>query len=146
MTQGNKGYKAISNMEDARKRNYTDRQRKMLEIFADQGFTDPRGAAELAGYPRTSSYQAVYNMKKDLVELSESILIEHAPEAARSISNLMMSDEIIPNATVKLNAAKDILDRIGLAKQDKVQHEHNVSGGIFILPAKNETVIEGEVV
>ena len=48
----------------------------------------------------------------------------------------MTADSSIPQANVKLQAAQTILDRVGLGKQDRVEVNHNVKGGIFILPEK----------
>ena len=52
------------------------------------------------------------------------------------------SNKPIPQASQKLNAAQTILDRVGVAKTDRVQVDHNVQGGIFILPEKQTVVIE----
>jgi len=43
----------------------------------------------------------------------------------------------VPQANNKLQAAQTILDRAGVVKTDKVDINHNVSGGIFILPEKH---------
>ena len=48
----------------------------------------------------------------------------------------MTSDKPMPNINAKLQAAQTLLDRVGVTKQDKVEVNHNVSGGIFILPEK----------
>jgi hypothetical protein len=48
----------------------------------------------------------------------------------------MQSDTAIPQASVKLQAAQTILDRVGLGKQERMEVNHNVTGGIFILPEK----------
>ena len=57
----------------------------------------------------------------------------------------MNSDEAIPQANNKLQAAQTILDRVGIAKAERLDVNHKVSGGIFIMPEKEEiTFIEGE--
>ena len=43
-----------------------------------------------------------------------------------------------------LQAAQTILDRIGLGKADRINVNHTTDGGIFILPAKQENIIEAE--
>ena len=48
----------------------------------------------------------------------------------------MNSNKPIPQASNKLQAAQTILDRAGVVKTDKLDVNHNVSGGIFILPEK----------
>jgi hypothetical protein len=36
------------------------------------------------------------------------------------------------------------LDRVGVAKRESLNVNHNHSGGIFILPDKKETIIDAE--
>jgi hypothetical protein len=50
----------------------------------------------------------------------------------------MDSNEPIPQANIRLQAAQTILDRIGLGKTERVNVNHTTDGGIFILPAKQE--------
>ena len=54
------------------------------------------------------------------------------------------SNRPVPQANVKLQAAQTILDRVGLGKQERMQVDHNVSGGIFILPEKQTIDLEAE--
>ena len=56
----------------------------------------------------------------------------------------MNSDTPIPQANMRLQAAQTILDRVGLAKTDRVDVTHKTENGLFILPAKKDTVIDGE--
>jgi predicted aspartyl protease len=53
----------------------------------------------------------------------------------------MDSDAPIPQANIRLQAAQTILDRIGLGKTERMDVNHKVEGGLFILPAKEEIVI-----
>ena len=52
----------------------------------------------------------------------------------------MDSEEPIPQANVRLQAAQTILDRIGLGKTDRVDVNHTTNGGVFILPSKGEVI------
>ena len=58
----------------------------------------------------------------------------------------MNADAPIPQATNKLQAAQTILDRVGIAKTEKLDINHKVAGGIFIMPEKEAIVIDAEVV
>ena len=58
----------------------------------------------------------------------------------------MDSDAPVPQANQKLHAAQSLLDRVGLVKENKLQIDHNVTGGIFVMPAKEEIIIEAEVI
>jgi len=77
---------------------------------------------------------------KAVVEIAETLLAEQAPHAVMKIRELMVSNEPTPNASVKLEAAKTVLDRVGIGKKDTVQVEH--TGGLFIIPAKAPVQID----
>jgi hypothetical protein len=44
-----------------------------------------------------------------------------------------------PGANIRIEAAKQILDRVGLAKREKLDINAKVAHGIFILPPKEKT-------
>ena len=67
-----------------------------------------------------------------------------APKAAMKLVHVLDSDQPLPQANIKLQAAQTILDRVGLAKADRLDVNHKVEGGIFLLPAKEEVIIEHE--
>ena len=56
----------------------------------------------------------------------------------------MHSDEAVPQANVKLQAAQTLLDRVGVIKKEKLDINHNVTGGIFILPQKDTIDLSAE--
>ena len=105
---------------------------------------DAKKAAELAGYAEGSYTSVVKSLKTEIIELAESILAQSAPKAALKLVEVMDSDNPIPQANVRLQAAQTLLDRVGLAKTDKLDVNVQGSNGLFILPAKQEVVIEGE--
>ena len=56
-----------------------------------------------------------------------------------------MSDDPIPQVNAKLQAAQTLLDRVGVAKRDKLDVTHTATSGIFILPDKEKVInIEAE--
>ena len=83
-------------------------------------------------------------MKNEIVDLASNILAQSAPKAAMKLVQVMESDNPMPQANMKLQAAQTILDRIGLGKADKLDVSHKVEGGIFVLPAKEEVIINVE--
>jgi hypothetical protein len=70
------------------------------------------------------------------------MLTKNAPKAASKIVDIITSDTPIPQVNQKLQAAQTLLDRVGIVKEQKLNVEHNVSGGIFIMPAKDELDVE----
>ena len=105
---------------------------------------DTKRAAELAGYAEGSYTSVVKALKTEIIELAENILAQNAPKASLKLVEVMDSTDPIPQANVRLQAAQTILDRVGLGKTDKLDVNLQNSNGLFILPAKQEVVIEGQ--
>ena len=105
---------------------------------------DTKRAAELAGYAEGSYTSVVKALKTEIIELAENILAQNAPKASLKLVEVMDSADPIPQANVRLQAAQTLLDRVGLSKTDKLDVNLQTSNGLFILPAKKETVIEYE--
>ena len=106
----------------------TTKQESFLNHLVEVG-GDPRKAAELAGYAENSYPSVVKALKTEILDLA---------------TNIMDSAEPIPQANMRIQAAQTILDRVGLGKTDRLDVTVNTTGGLFILPAKTETVIEGK--
>ena len=126
------------------KKNLTEKQQSFLGHLIQVG-GDPKKAAELAGYSEGSYFQVIKSLKNEIIELASNILAQSAPQAALKLVQVMNTDDPMPQANVRLQAAQTILDRTGLGKQDKLDVNVESEGGsLFILPAK--TVVEGEYV
>ena len=95
-------------------------------------------SAELAGYSG-NHYQIIQSLKQELVDLASDVLAKEAPTAAFKLVDVLTTNKPIPQANVKVQAAQTILDRVGLGKKERLDINHNVQGGIFILPEK-ETI------
>ena len=120
----------------------TERQQKFLDCLIQTG-GDPKLAADLAGYAEGSYLQVIKSLKNEIIDLATQILAQSAPKAAFKLVHVMESDEPIPQANVKLQAAQTILDRIGVSKTDKLDISvDDSSGSLFILPAKKVIDIE----
>lgn len=118
-------------------RKLTDKQEKFLEHLVDTK-GNLKLSAELAGY-RGNHYQVIQSLKEEIIDLASNVLAREAPSAAFKLVEIMHSDEAVPQANVKLQAAQTLLDRVGVIKKEKLDVNHNVTGGIFILP-KKETI------
>ena len=104
---------------------------------------DTRLAGEMAGYAPTSINSVVKSLKTEILDLATNILAQSAPKAALKLVSIMDSAEPIPQANMRIQAAQTILDRVGLGKTERLDVTVNTAGGLFILPAKQEIVIEG---
>jgi hypothetical protein len=115
-------------------RKLTEKQEKFLNsLIETKG--DLKLSAELAGYSG-NHYQVLKALKHEIVELASDVLAREAPSAAFKLVEVMTNPNTMPQANVKLQAAQTILDRVGLGRKDRLEVDHNVSGGIFILPEK----------
>lgn len=115
-------------------RTLTEKQEKFLNsLIETKG--NLKLSAELAGYSG-NHYQVLRSLKEEIIELASDVLAREAPSAAFKLVEVMTNPNTVPQANVKLQAAQTILDRVGLGKKDRLEVDHNVSGGIFILPEK----------
>jgi len=100
-------------------------------------------SAELAGYSG-NHYQVIQSLKNEIVDLASDVLAREAPTAAFKLIEVLQSDKPLPQANIKLQAAQTILDRVGIGKKERLDVNHNIGGGIFILPEKNTIDIIAE--
>jgi len=100
-------------------------------------------SAELAGYSG-NHYQVIQSLKNEIVDLASDVLAREAPTAAFKLIEVLQSDKPLPQANIKLQAAQTILDRVGIGKKERLDVNHNIGGGIFILPEKNTIDIVAE--
>ena len=105
---------------------------------------DTRLAGEMAGYAPTSINSVVKSLKTEILDLATNILAQSAPKAALKLVSIMDSAEPIPQANMRLQAAQQILDRVGLGKTERLDVNVNTVGGLFVIPAKKEVVIDGD--
>jgi phage terminase small subunit len=124
------------------KKELTVKQQTFLDHLVDTG-GDPKEAAKLAGYSENGHWQVAHALKNEIIELASNILAQSAPKAAIKLVDILDSSAPIPQANIRLQAAQTILDRTGLGKQERLDVKHKVEGGLFILPAKEEIIING---
>lgn len=112
----------------------TEKQQKFLDVLFDEAGGDVVRAKELAGYsPNNSTTEIIKAIKEEVVEATQLYMARNAPRAAMSIVSGMVEPTEL-GMKDKLTAAKDLLDRVGLVKTEKLQVE--ASNGLMILPPK----------
>ena len=127
---------------EKRNRQLTEKQQKFLDNLVTTG-GNPKQAAQLAGYSE-NYHQVLRSLKDEVLALAEDVLVQHAPRAAFKLIEVMDSDKPIAQANNKLQAAQTLLDRVGIAKTDTLNVNHQANNGIFIMPDKKEIIIEAE--
>ena len=115
-------------------RELTQKQRLFLDVLFDKAQGSIVQAKKLAGYSDgTSSSEVVRSLKDEINEATREYLARVAPKAAFSMANVL-DDPTELGIKEKMVAAKDLLDRTGHAKTEKM--EVTSSTGLFILPPK----------
>lgn len=118
------------------KRELTEQQQKFLEVLYDEAKGDIRTAMNLAGYAPKSSKRVVTNpLAEEIAELTYKFIAESSTKAVYSLYEVM-SDPVQLGNKEKMAAAKDLLDRAGFSKVDKVEVKSKEP--LFILPAKKD--------
>lgn len=115
----------------------TEQQQKFLDVLFDEAGGNLRKALRLAGYSEGySSTQIAKVLKEEIIEATQMYLALNAPKAAAAMVGAI-DDPTELGLKEKMNAAKDLMDRAGLVKTEKVQVESS-SGGVMLLPAKEK--------
>ena len=134
----------LPNIEKQTKRELTTKQQLFLNHLVEtQG--DAKKAAELAGYSGPH-YQVVKSLKTEILELTQEVLAHSAPKAAFKLVEILDSKRPIVQAGNKLAAAQTLLDRVGISKVEKLDINHRVGGGIFLMPDKAPINITNPVI
>ena len=117
--------------------NLTEKQQKFLDVlFTEECKGNPVAAMKAAGYaPNTSSTQVTGPLQEEIAELTKKFIASSGSKAAWAMAEVMHSHTDLGNKE-KIVAAKDLLDRAGFVKTDKV--EVKAANPLFILPEKED--------
>lgn len=116
-------------------RQLTENQKKFLEVLFDDAGGDVVLAKKLSGYSDNTPTRVVVEALKD--EIADATRLHFARSAPKAVMALVsaLNDPTELGIRDKMAAAKDLLDRAGLGKVDKIDVGSS-SGGVFILPSK----------
>ena len=127
-----------STIMPTQKRSLTESQEKFLDALFGEAKGNPKKAGELAGYSEHSYPKVLRNLKSEIVSRAETYLATHSARAAAKMVDMLDEDGTTPQASIRMEAAKQILDRIGIAKKEKLDVNVKALHGLFILPPKDE--------
>jgi hypothetical protein len=113
----------------------TEKQETFLTALFGEAKGNPRAAGDIAGY--SDYHQPLRALKDEIIIRAEEQLAAFAPRASMGMINALDEDGSLPGANIRMEAAKQILDRVGLAKREKIDINTKVEHGVFILPAKD---------
>ena len=113
----------------------TEKQRKFLDVLFDEANGDVTQAKLLAGYaPTSSTSDIVRGIKEEVLEATQMFMARNAPKAAVAMVS-GINDHTELGIRDKKTAAKELLDRTGLVKTEKMLVES--TGGVMLMPMKN---------
>ena len=116
-------------------KNLTENQQKFLEVLFDEAGGDVVKAKKLAGYSDNTPTRLIVDALKDeIFESTKTYMSRIGPKAAVAFGQALV-DPTELGVKEKMQAAKEILDRAGVVKTERM--EVQASGGLFILPPKD---------
>ena len=119
----------------------TPKQKIFINALFGEAAGNYRVAMDVAEYSKnTSINDVIKGCEEEILSSSKNFLAANAPKAAMAIVGVI-DDPVEMGTRDKLAAAKDVLDRIGVSKTDKI--EVKAPQGIFILPRKNDEAADG---
>ena len=116
-------------------RNLTEKQQKFLDVLFEEAGGNLVTARKLAGYADSVASTSIVNTLTDeIADVTKKFIAQSSTKAAYTMFSVM-ADPTDLGVKEKMLAAKDILDRAGFVKTDRV--EVKTSEPLFILPAKD---------
>ena len=114
----------------------TTKQRLFLDaLISEEAMGDLRTAIRLTEYSEnTKVAYTTRELREEIREATETLLAMYAPKAAYSLTSILDNPDAL-NERHEISASKEILDRTGLIKKERVEAAGS-AGGIFILPPK----------
>jgi hypothetical protein len=112
----------------------TEKQQKLLAVLFDEAGGDVVIAKRIAGYSdATSSTEIINSLKEEILDATSTYMARNAPKAAMAMVGALY-DPTELGIRDKMQAAKELLDRTGLVKTEKMQVE--AKGGVMLMPPK----------
>lgn len=117
-------------------RTLTEKQKLFLEyLFHPDNKGSAYKAKIMAGYaPEYATSSIIKSLKDEILEATRDFMVANGPKAALAISSAIDEPDAL-GIKYKLTAAKDILDRAGIVKTEKMEI---ATSGLFILPMKEK--------
>ena len=115
-------------------RKLSERQQKFLDALFAEAIGNIKDAKIMAGYsPNSNNNEIIKSMKEEILDATQLFMASNAPKAAVAMVT-GIDDPTQLGIRDKMSAAKELLDRTGLIKTEKVQVE--ASGGVMLMPTK----------
>ena len=123
-------------------RQLTPQQDRFLEILFENGGQVTAAAVD-AGYSRGSAAWLKSTLADEIIERTKTILATNAMKAANRVISTIANPAPERGDDLRLKAAESLLNRVGVAKQEQINHNVTAIHGVVLLPPKKEVVIDG---
>ena len=123
-------------------RQLTPQQNQFLELLFENGGQVTAAAVD-AGYSRGSAAWLKATLADEIIERTKTILATNAMKAANRVISTIDNPAPERGDELRLKAAESLLNRVGVAKQEQINHNVTAIHGVVLLPPKKEVVIEG---
>ena len=125
-----------------KERQLTPQQDRFLEILFENGGQVTAAAVD-AGYSRGSAAWLKSTLADEIIERTKTILATNAMRAANRVISTIDNPAPERGDDLRLKAAESLLNRVGVAKQEQINHNVTAIHGVVLLPPKKEVVIDG---
>jgi len=130
-------------VQQQKKKQLSEKQETFLTALVESNGNFNQ-AAELAGYSRGSVTWLRDSLAEEIVERTRAVLAGNSLKAANKMVELVDTPVIERGDDLKLRAAEAILNRVGLGKQETMNHNVQAVHGVVLLPPKKEVVIDAD--
>lgn len=124
-----------------KQRELTEKQSAFLDALFENGGNFALAAKEV-GYSEKSISWLRESLADEIIEKSKAILAGGAIRAANRLVNSIDDQDLDRHSNTRISAAESVLNRIGLGKQEQINHTVQAVHGVVLLPPKKEMVIE----
>ena len=128
--------------QQRKERELTEQQQLFLTNLFENG-GNPTQAALDAGYSQGSVAWLKRTLADEIIERTKDVLSLNAFRAANRLVSTI--DNLPPERgdDLRLRAAESLLNRVGVAKQEQINHNVQAIHGVVLLPPKKDVVIDG---
>ena len=124
-------------------RQLTPQQSHFLELLFENGGQVTAAALD-AGYSRGSAAWLKSSLSDEIIERTKQVLATNALKAANRVVTTIDNPAPERGDELRLKAAESLLNRVGVAKQEQINHNVTAIHGVVLLPPKKEVVIDAE--
>ena len=127
--------------QQRKERELTEQQQLLLGNLFENGGNTTQAALD-AGYTSGSVAWLKRSLADEIIERTKDVLSVNALKAANRLVSTI--DNLVPERgdDLRLRAAESLLNRVGVAKQETMNHNVQAIHGVVLLPPKKDVVID----